>query len=218
MEKNRVSRVILFVALCILIVGISIGFAAWSASLIIDGGSVVVSQGNSDESFKNLLSFTNPQCVPTADATVTSAGTLDSVNQTWSGAQVTLSRPGDSVTCTSTVQNASSFIAYLKSIDIEKAISCTNTTAGQSVEAACNSLKLTVSATMGSKTSTATAQGDNVVDALDIKESGIPAKIATVNGEGTISFKIEYVSGGTLSDADFVATIPQMTFVLNTLD
>ena len=218
MEKNRITKIIAIVALCVALLSVTIGFAAWSATLVINETSASISRGNEDTAFVNLITFGTPTCTPNSGASVQSSGTLDAASQTWTGASVTLSAPGQFVTCTSTVSNASSFIAYIKSINISNRINCTNTTSGQSVSSACDSLKLSVSATANSKTSTATAQGNTVTDALGITGSGIPAKNGSNNGTGTISFTIEYVSGGTVSDADFTATIPSMTFVLSTLD
>ena len=219
MEKNRASRIIAVVTLCVALLGVSVGFAAWSTTLVISGAKTNVSQGDEAASFTNLLTFGTPTCTPSGEgATATSVGSLDSAKHTWSGATVSLSKPGDYVTCTSTVSNASAFIAYIKGIDIANAITCSNTTSGQAVTGACNSLKLTVTANAGSKTSTATAQGSTVTDATGITGSGIPAKTGSTPGTGTISFKIEYVSGGTISDADFTATLPTMTFSISTLD
>ena len=60
MEKNRVARMISVVAICIAVVGISIGFAAWSASLTIRSAKSTVQPGDEATSFANLLMFGTP--------------------------------------------------------------------------------------------------------------------------------------------------------------
>ena len=53
MEKKRTIRVVFLITLLLGVLGVSIGFAAWSSSLVINQISSSVSKGDEAASFTN---------------------------------------------------------------------------------------------------------------------------------------------------------------------
>jgi len=210
MEKERGAKLIALVALFVAILGLSIGFAGWTAQLTISGTSAGVSGGADAgaDSFANLITVSNVSCDDkTESAIVENVGSASA--HSWTGTKVGLTKTGDYVACTATVTNSSDFIAYLDDVKIAGSIQCEG--AGQNVQAACDALKLTVTG-HGTKDSTATAQATTITNATDISDNFIDA-----DSTGTITLKLEYL-GAAVSDTDFTATIPSITFDYSTVD
>ena len=213
MEKNN-YKVIAVLALVISVLALSVGFASYTATLTIEGASATATASDTFsphvEYQQNSLS-----CVRTGTQTsVSSAGQLNSASHatTWSGAAVTLSGPGDSVTCTATIDNNSTFTAYLKSIQIGGALTCApavqNATL-QNLTAACDTIDLTV--TMGSASATSDTTG-----ATNATVSNGAVSIATTQSED-VSFTIAYPANSPVTDGDFTITIPTITLNFETV-
>lgn len=215
MEKERGAKVIALIALVVGVIGLSVGFAGWTAQLTISGTQAEISAGSGSagaELFGDLIEVSDVSCADkSATATVQSVGTATA--HSWSGTKVTLTKQGDYVECTAKVTNGSNYTAYLDDIKILNSIQCSGT--GQNVQNACDALKLTVTGTgsgTGAKDSIATVQASSISNALSISGNPIePTK------EGTIKLKIEYF-GSAISDTDFIATIPSVTFDYSTVD
>jgi len=208
MERERSTKIIAIMALGIAVIGLSVGFASWSANLDITDSEASVSKGNNDAEFKEKLKITAVDCETVeGSGTATSTGTFTDYN--WTGAKISLTKQGDSVTCKATVSNESDFKAYFSDITIGSSLECVGE--GQNVDAACNALELTVTG-QGSGTSTATAKGTTITNATDIESNYIDTEET-----GTISFKLEY-KDNVISDTDFKVTIPTMDFDFSTVD
>jgi len=210
MEKERGSKVIAVVALVVAVVGLSIGFAGWTAQLTISDTQANIAANTSagEEQFGSKLTVSGINCDDVdGQAAVTAVGTAD--GDTWSGTRVSLKGTGDAVTCTATVSNGSDYTAYLDDINITNSIACSGT--GQNVQNACAALKLTVTG-VGSKTDTATAQGTTITNA-----NGITGNSIAAGANGSITMKVEY-QGTAVADSDFVATIPTITYDYSTID
>ena len=209
MEKERGTKIIAIVALVVAVIGVSVGFAAWSATLTISGAEATVKQGSNDAAFKEKLTITGVSCdETTGGATVENVGTFTS-GYAWTGVKATLTKPNDSVTCTATVTNASDYDAYFENITIASQVSCNGT--GQNVSNVCKLLKLTATG-VGTSSSSATALDTAITNQSDIAGNYIGS------GEtGTLSFELEY-TGTAVSDSDFTVTIPIMTFDFSTID
>lgn len=222
MEKDRTLRIISVIALAVAILGVTVGFAAWSATLQIISVTTNITSGQDDAAFKNLITIGNVTCEASGSATASSTG-YGSVSQdgfTWSGASVGLTKKGDSVTCEGTVSNQSSYVAYFDSITIgngtNNKITCSlaqGATGGQGLTEACNSLRITAWAN-DNETSAATVMGDTVTNRT---VTGIASTSIASKGTGKISFKVEYVGDG-IADANFVATLPTITFGISSVD
>jgi len=143
MERKRTEKVIAVVALVIAIIGLSIGFAAMSTTLQIQG-TAQMNPATWEIRFENLSAP-----VITGDATVTTAPVLsDTTIQTFA---VTLTKPGDSVTYTFDVTNAGSINALLGTFTKAANPTCTGTGAAATADAAivCGNLIYTLTYTGG---------------------------------------------------------------------
>lgn len=105
MEKERGAKIIAIVALLIAVVGLTVGYAAYSTTLTIDG-TANVDPASWDIHFANLGTVAK-----TGNAVENTAPTLAAT--TISGFDVTLKAPGDSVTYTFDVTNAGTLNATL---------------------------------------------------------------------------------------------------------
>ena len=137
MERN--SKVIAIVALCIGVVGLSLGFAAFSAQLNISSGATVTV--NQDTHFKNIFGYV------ATPAPTSGTITADYVKE-WTGITHNFTATGQEVTYTATIKNDSQLDAYLNNTPTATVTSCTaaeGTTASLKASA-CGEIKLTVNA------------------------------------------------------------------------
>lgn len=228
MEKDRVLRMVSVVALVVAVLGVTIGFAAWSATLKIMGVQTSVGAGQDDEVFKNKIQFTNVTCAASGSATAadTGYGSISGTGFVWENAAVGLTKQGDSVTCTGTISNSSKYIAYFSSIEIGTSnnfeIGCdfTDSTGSQGLAAACDALKLSAWIA-DDTTNVASIQGSTATNRIKSGITGltIPAATGTspvTPGTNTVKFKIEY-AGSDVADGPFTATLPDITFGLSSV-
>lgn len=213
MEKNYYKGVAVL-SLVIAVVALAVGFASYSATLTIENTSATAT---ASDTFSPNVQYKQGSltCVKTGtDTAVTSEGEFnDSTHATtWRNATVTLSGPGDSVTCTATVENKSTFEAYLKSITIASPLTCAPVTQGatlQNLTEACADIDLTVNE------STAEATADSAAVNNATLSNGSVSIAAS--GEQDVSFTIAYPAGSHVTDGDFRITIPTITFVYETV-
>lgn len=185
MEKNRSSKVIAVVALCVAIVGLTLGFAAFSNTLNIKSSATVNPSGeafNVDFSSSDAAVETDP-VTPTKDPSSLVAGNA-TINNSGSNPQIsgltaTFTEPGQSATYTFYVHNIGEYDAFLKSITYNNATSgdtfkvCTagEETTDSLVQAACDDI--TVSVTVGA-TGPVTTTNSNITGhslAIDAHET-----------------------------------------------
>ena len=115
MEKNRSGKIAIIAVLLVVVTGISIGYAAMSTTLTING-TAKMDPASWSVKFENLSNTT------TGAATATT-GTL--VDTAITDIDVTLTKPGDSVTYTFDVTNDGEIDAELGTFT-KTDISCTN--------------------------------------------------------------------------------------------
>ena len=213
MEMNKYKLVTVF-SLVIAVVALAVGFASYTATLTIENSSATIPASDQFSPYVQYKQGTL-SCVKTGTSTaVTSTGSLNDASHAtvWTGASVSMSGIGDSVTCSATVENLSTFTAYLKSITIASPLSCAPVQANatlQNLTGACNAVGITV--TQG--TASATASGASKTDAT-ISDGSVTI---APSGEATVSFTIEYPNGSPVTDGDFVVTIPTITFRYETV-
>ena len=208
MEKNN-GKVIAIVALVVAVVALSVGFAAFSDTLTIDGNANVSAAANPFDDSTNGLAYStqNPTCYKTG-ATSTTLGTPGTASgDTWSGISVPLSSANPSITCTATVLNSTSYDAYLTKISTPNnngdGLTCSSSGANATTNAAnvCNGAQVTV--TIGSNTATINKDG--------LTEPGsYTASVSKSGGTATVTVTISYNSSA-LTDEDVTVTIPTIT-------
>ena len=146
---NRDSKMIAIVALVVAIVGLGIGFAAFTANLTIDSSAKVTPSASA---FKVKFSGKTLDCSTSGSTTgagvATSTGTLSETSV--SGLAVTLAKPGDSVTCKAAITAEGDYEAYLTAINTSK-LTCKgkSDTLGALGTEACKSIKATYTVNAG---------------------------------------------------------------------
>ena len=218
MEKDRGSRIIEIVALLVGVVGLSIGFAAFSNTLTISSSAEVTpdqskfnvdftSASSGDVSTTPIQPATkNPETLVAANGTIDNSG-----DPTVTGLHATFTEPGQSVTYNFWAKNIGEYIAYLKSITIANATGaetykkCTaKTGTTQSlVDAACNGISMTVKVGTEEATSSSIASISNhslAIDAFD-----------------PIIVTISYANGSAIADGDFDVAFGDITLTYSSV-
>lgn len=187
MERERGFKIIAIIALVVAIAGLTIGYAAYTETLKIDGAA------NVDPSSWSIYFKTDGDFkgITTGYATVNKEPTLEST--TISGFDVTLKAPGDSVTYLFDVKNAGNLSAKLKTF-VEGTLSCTpsagSTASVDDANKLCNELKYTLTYSDGK------ALSPNV-DVLPVAKNG-------VSGVQSFKLKLEWPSESTVKITDDV--------------
>lgn len=153
MEKNRGTKILAIVAIIIAVIGLSVGFAAFSATLTINGtGTVKASSWQ--VRFENLSAVAK-----TGTATEVTAPTINTNDTNIGDYSVTLTTPGDSISYTFDVANNGTFDAEVTAITIPTP-TCTGNGANAETDAlnVCNNVAYTLTYDDG----TAIANGDTI--------------------------------------------------------
>lgn len=217
MEKNRGIQITAIVALVIGIVGLSIGFAAFSNVLNIQTSANV----KPDSSTLNVDFSTAEdkmeiaEIIPTAtpSSLVTTNGVIDnSGDPTISKLSATFTEPGQSVVYKFYAYNAGELNAYLKSIVFSNVTDQNTTkvcTAGQGttdalVQKACD--KISVKIKVGNELETTTGKASITGHALS---KGI-GELVTVT--------LEYEAGADRADGDFTVAFGNITLNYSSAD
>jgi len=168
MEKNS-TKAIALIALLVAVAALAIGFATFTASLTISSNATIVPADTFSPYIKFKASSISCSVVNGSDANaqVTSAGSFDSDRVAWSGVSIKLIAPGDAAYCEATVENGSSFVAYLRSIVTTSGLQCTAGSTTGGISGATNYADvcedLTLDIEVGTSAPKATAQVTNAV-------------------------------------------------------
>ena len=213
MEKNSSGKIMAMIALAISVIALTVGFAAFSDSLTIQGAATAKSSVNAFDNATNGLNYkaNSMECHSTADSSVNvisgsySAGTLS--DDSWSGINVPLTNEVPSVTCTAIIENKSAYTAYLRSLGANGGVQCASTggNAATNVSNVCSTVDLTVQ--IGSvQTDKITSHG-TVQPTANNSTTG---SIAASNGEATVTVTISY-DPTAVTDEDVTITLPTIT-------
>ncbi len=205
MEKNN-GKVVAIVALVVAVVALSVGFAAFSDSLTIDGNANVSAAANPFDDATNGLAYssTAPKCYATGDSNQTPIGTPGTASgDTWSGISVPLNSTTDSVTCVATVLNSTSYTAYLRTIAASAGLSCASTGANATTNASNVCSGATVGVNIG---------GDTLTISGSTKPADVTgtSSLAASGGTATVTVTISY-NKAALTDEDVTITLPTIT-------
>lgn len=222
------SKVIAIVALLVAVVALAVGFATFSATLTIKGEGIVEKIDTFDADVNYSPDATYPtKCYYTSDSNKTniitgdiatagySSGTASA--NTWSGIKVPIqmdSADHKSVTCEAQIENASAYVAYLKSITTQSGLTCSSVGSGDDaasssiVTSICSNSSATV--TVGSDSATITNQAVNVTGA-----GSIIAKSGNTNGTQLVTITIAY-TGTSVPDGDVKIDVPTVSLLYKT--
>ena len=210
MEKERSSKIIAIIALCVGVVGLSIGMAAFASNLVIQpSANVSPSSSEFNVVFSNATKGTEAGGATASTPSIAQENiTLSTTGQEVSasvirGISATFTGPGQKVTYTFDAENAGKYMAYLNSVVYSNAQgksefkSCTpgTGTTASLVQTACNDIQLKL--TVGGKDYSTTNEN-------------ISSHTLAAGSSDTVVVEIEYVLKGTedaptntLADGDF---------------
>ena len=215
MEKDRSSKVLAIAALLIAVVGLSVGFAAYSASLTIGASANVTPTEDFDVYFStngttqvtgnvtpSFGSATDDIAKPTGEAAALSDTTI-------TGLKANFTEPGQTVTYSFYAHNASDYVAYLNQVvfaEVESGKSkvCTAKSADTiGVDAACNDITITVA--VGSET-------------FDTTNTSVANHTLTKDGYETVVVTIDYANNGNRANGDFDVEFGDITLTYNEVE
>lgn len=217
MEKNRKIQIIAIVALVIGIVGLSIGFAAFSSVLNIqtsanvkpDSSTLNVDFSTAEDKMEiaEIIQTATPNSLVTTNGVIDNSG-----DPTISKLSATFTEPGQSVVYKFYAYNAGELNTYLKSIVFSNVTDQNATkicTAGQGttdalVQKACD--KISVKIKVGNELETTTGKASITGHAL-----------SKGNGE-LVTVTLEYEAGADRADGDFTVAFGNITLNYSSVD
>lgn len=206
MENGRSSKVVAIVALCVGVVGLSLGFAAFSNTLTISSSATVTP---SADTFKVVFDdAAGVKCTPAGTANVVSQGTATATTIT--GINVAFANPGDSVTCEATIKNDGEYEAFLNSI-VSGKVTCSSddsTITKDLMDAACATIE--VKAAVGADSATATTLAEMNADIND-------HSLISPAGTEKVALTITY-NGPARADGTFAVSVPTVTLTYSSVD
>ena len=239
MEKDRGGKVIAIVALLVGVVGLTIGFAAFSNTLTISSQA----EYNPDDSIFNVdFSSATGSVVagnlapktltPATDGPTGATATIDNTSDpVITGIKATFTEPGQSVVYEFYTRNAGQMEAFLRSITFGDASPAAGTASGLTTVGSgfktCTQLnKTNTPATDNPATvTTMTAACEDINLTLTVGEedmTGGKARAAfgtatahdlAVDGEEKVTLTISYPTGSDRADGDFTVNFGDITFV-----
>ncbi len=215
MERNRGFKIIAVIALVIGVIGLSIGFAAFSKTLNIS--SATVNTTARTNVFATAIHYDGmPIYLPPVNVTNINKGTQ--TTDTWSGISFTIdsNQNNASVTLFTRVLNDSTeYTGYLQSITSNNGvIECTpvGDTDSDLVAAACTKMNLQVSIAEADGSNSTSANITSTTPANKIVTAQDPATTITNVNYGTLQLRFSYSHDSTIPDGQFTVTIPAITF------
>ena len=188
MEKERGFRIIAVIALMVAVVGLTIGYAAYSSTLRINGtANVDPSSWNVKFAYKTGDSLV---AAKTGNAQVNTEATLSDTQV--SGFNATLKAPGDSITYNFVVTNAGSLAAELSTFTMGN-ISCAP----------------------ASGSNATTEEANAICKELSYTLTGVTARDRLAAGASKdLTLKLEWASTGTAVASDDIAiTVGETTLI-----
>lgn len=217
MEKNRTGQVIAILALFVGIVGLSVGFAAFSNTLTIKSSATVTPDSsifNVDFSDSATEVLTDPvTAVTTPNTLAATEATIDNTGSpTISNISATFTEPGQKAVYTFYAYNAGELDAYLNNISFAnvtggsttKVCTAAKDTTDALVQEACKGITLSVQ--VGSESAT-TGSVSNI--------SG--HKLAKSNAD-TVVVTLEYAADSANADGDFTVAFGDVTLNYSSVD
>ena len=209
MGKMRKTKIITILILFVVVLGVSVGFAAFSSVLTISSRATVnPSSGEFFVKFStNANSLVEEEIVPsdiTSGVTASNAVIDNSSTPTISNLNVDFTGPGQYVEYTFYARNEGAYLAYLNSVNFvgEKTCKGENGTSESLVESVCDSIDITVD-----------ISGD--VYNTQSPVSNHPLAI----GEGEmIVVRLSYNGNGAYVDGDMSISFPNIALVYSNID
>jgi hypothetical protein len=214
MSENKGYKIIALVALLLGVVGVTLGYAAFSSTLTVKSTAEVKPDSNTfnvDFSSSSSAVETNAIVPTLSDATIdgfsATNATIDNTSDpVISNLKATFTAPGQSVTYNFYSYNAGEFIGYLNSIVFSGEKTCTaKTGTTQSyVDSACTGISLSIK--VGSESATTTSV------------TGITNHTLGIGASEPITVTITYAANSAVVDGDFDVTFPNIVLTYDSTD
>lgn len=210
-NNNRYSKYVALVALLISVVGVSLGFAAYSNTVQIKAQADVRPSGSN---FEGGILSTDPDDPEEGPVTPTTTGgaTAEVANLTENGIEnikVHFTAPGQTATYSFYGYNNSEFVTYLNDVTFGSK-SCTaaanadgSTTTASYIAAACNDIIMYIS-----------ASSDDFTDT----DHNVSNHTLASGASEPIAVTIEYIAGGAEADGNFDVNFGTSTLTYGTVD
>ena len=209
MERSRKVKMLSIIALVVAIVGMSLGFAAFSTTLSISSSAnVTPSSSNFGVKFSTSKDSLVVDAVSPSSKTsgiTTSDGVIDnSGSPTIKELSATFTSPGQYVEYTFYARNEGEYTAYLNNINFLGSKTCTGETGTTDslVQSACSYITIT-----------ATVAGTTYSETTPITGHSL-----AIGAGEEIVVRLEYDSTGPSVDGPFSITFPNVTLVYSTID
>lgn len=211
------KQIAIIIILLVAVIGLSIGFAAFSTNLLISS-SANITTSSTDFSVKfssNATSLATSAVVPTVSGATGDNATIDNSGATpkITGLKANFTAPNQSVTYTFYAHNVGEYEAFLKSITFEKVTGsnetkvCTKidqTATDSLITSACSAIKVSIQ--VGSQSADKTTTG--------ITNHSLTAK----TGKETVVVTITYDAGGSKADGDFSVAFGDIKLAYSSTD
>jgi hypothetical protein len=208
MEKSRRNKKIVLIVLLLIVVGLSIGFAAFTATLKIQSSASVMGDQNT---FKVVFSESDSEVTgsKTNVSGVASAGTFNGTEL--SGLTATFTQPGQTATWEVYAFNAGQFDAFLKSVTFENAAGSTATIKGVAGEG-------TTQTYVDEAIKGMSIQVDVRGEAYTTTRTGITNHKLTQSTGEKITVTLSYDSTAAIADGDFTVNIGDILLGYESVD
>lgn len=203
MEKSRKTKKSVLIILLLLVVGLSIGFAAFASKLTISSSATI--KGNA-QNFKVVFSDSATSVSGTSAVTAgkaTSGGSFSGTELT--GLKAEFTEPGQTATWTVYAYNAGQFDAFLNDVTIGEITGTALSSTTQSfVDEAIKGVKVSVKVGASNAYTTTTSGISN-------------HKLTQGNGEA-ITITLSYEAGSAIADGDFTVNIGEIKLNYESID
>ena len=216
MDRDRSTKVIAIVALCVAVFGLSVGFAAFSNDLTSKSEATVkpnasdfdvnFSSSDTSETDGDVTATPSKESVTVQDATISNA-----TAPTISGINVGFTEPGQSAKYSFFAHNAGKYNAFLNNVTFKNAndgstnIACVAAegTNADMVASACQGISIKV------KVGTETFEGSN---------PNIASHELTIDHYEPVEVTIEYKADAARADGDFQVNIGDIVLTYGSVD
>ena len=217
MGDNRAYKLLSIIALVIGVVGVTLGYAAFSNTLTIESSAEVTpdptsfnvdfSSANNAVQTNDIVATLTPNNVTgftAEDATIDNSGASSA---SITNLHATFTEPGQSATYSFYAYNAGEYIAYLKSITFDGTKTCTPATGTDAtmVSNACNGITLSVAVGSGAT-------------AVTTSQANITGHNLAISTAEPVVVTIDYASNAARADGDFDVTFPDIVLTYSSVD
>lgn len=204
MEKSRKAKKSILIILLLLVVGLSIGFAAFTSNLTIKSSATVTPNPNT---FKVVFSSSKTESAggaATTDGTYGKGGTFAQNATTLEGLTATFTAPGQTATWTLNSFNAGEFDAFLNNVTVGT-ITCEAKDGTDATKVAEAAKGISISVKVGPATYTETT---NTITGHTLPK-----------GEGEeVVVTLTYAGGSAIADGDFDVKIGDIVLGYDSID